>query len=62
MINDIGDLVLDNRDRLCIIVDVEYPKKSIYIFALYNLTTESVDKWLEPFDQQLNTSYWQTLA
>lgn len=63
MTNDIGDIVLDRHGKvLAMIVDIEFMKANTFMFHLYNLKKESIEKWFEPFGQQLNAGYWQTLA
>lgn len=62
MINNIGDIVRDMRDNLCIVADVEFLKENTYMFYLYNLREEKLHRWFEPFGQELAPNYWDTLA
>ena len=60
--SNISDLVIDLHDRLNIIVDIEVLKNNTFLFHLYNLKTEELVKWFEPFNKQLNPGYWVTIA
>lgn len=65
MTNDIGDIVkMCKSDALHMIVDIERSNRpdTHYMFYIYNMLTESCETWFEPFDQQLNPLYWDTLA
>lgn len=63
MTNDIGDIVLDRHGKmLAMIVDIEFLKANTFMFHLFDLKKESLEKWFEPFGQELSPNYWKTLA
>lgn len=61
--NCISDLVKSrNSNKLYLIVDVENFHGEHYMFHLYDLSACNCESWFEPFEDKLNSSYWETLA
>jgi hypothetical protein len=61
MINNIGDIVQNKKGYSFLITDIKRPNNA-YLFQMYSLSDGSTQDWFEPWDQELATSYWDTLA
>ena len=63
MTNEIGDIVRRiDRDSAYLVVDLQVVQQGVYIYHLYELGTGKSATWCEPFNRQLSTAYWHTLA
>lgn len=61
--SQLADIVRSrNSNKLFMIVEIEKFHMDHYMFQLYDLSTCTTESWFEPFDTQLNNSYWETLT
>ena len=61
MTTNIGDIYM-HCDAPHLILDITVNRNKVYTFDVLNLFTNESGKWTEPFNQQLNSLYWEFLA